>query len=100
MKTVRGTVVRRYTVESVLYATVGYCEECLGEQKLGERPAEPKLGDYYDEVLTQEQVWPGILEKIQNAVRQEGVKPRIVGYRCNGCDRRIQFETRSDEGTR
>ena len=99
IKQVPGTIVRRLIVEETAYATDAYCDECLGEQKLRERPETPAINDEYDTVVPREEVLDKMRHAIPGVVRSDGIRNEIVGYRCSGCDRRLNLDRDLDGAT-
>ena len=97
MKRVPGRIVRRIIVEETAYATDAYCEECLGEQELRERPATPGLDDEYDVVVPRERVLDLMRNAIPGVVREKKTGDKVVGYRCSGCDRRLNLDADHQE---
>ena len=96
MKRVPGRIVRRIIVEETAYATNAYCEECLGEQELRDRPETPGLDDEYDVVVPRENVLDLMRNAIPGVVREEKTGDKVVGYRCSGCDRRLDLDARPE----
>ena len=93
MKTVKGTVIERIEVIEQIWATDAFCDECMKDEKVRPRPELPNVDDTY------ERSTPGANV---GAVRRQQVKGRIVtevdgrstttGYRCSGCDRRLDLD--------
>lgn len=98
MKRVHGTIVRRIIVEETAYQTDAYCDECLAEQELRPRPEEPKVDDEFDVTPADDEVLEMMRNAIPGVVREEGPETRIVGYRCGGCDRRLDLGEKVDGG--
>ena len=96
MKKVTGNIVCRMIVEEVTYATDAYCDECLGELKLRERPDTPTINDEYARVVPRVEVLNKMRHAIPGVVRDNGA---IIGYRCSGCDRRLNLDLDPDSGT-
>lgn len=91
MKRVHGTIVRRIVVEETVYQTDAYCDECLAEQELRARPEDPRIEAEYDVRIEDEEVHNGMRNAIPGIVREKGGDSPIVGYRCSGCDRRLDL---------
>ena len=91
MKRVHGNIVRRIIVEETAYRTDAYCDECLGEQNLRPRPKEPAIDDEFDVTVPDEEVLEVMRRAVPGVVREKGPESRIVGYRCSGCDRRLDL---------
>ena len=92
MKQVPGTIVRRIVIEEATYGTDAYCNECLGDQQLRRRPEKPELDDEYAIVVPREEVRDKLRHAIAGVVRGGGIRDEIVGYRCSGCDRRLNLD--------
>ena len=72
-----------------MWAIDAYCDECMAEQTIRERPEEPKVDDMYERTTPAHQTGDMRRERIRGKIVEEvdGVQ-KITGYRCSGCDRR------------
>ena len=109
MKKVRGTVVQHKRVEEVQYGIDAYCDECLKERPFKEKPKNPVVNDEYDVIVPgtrrmsqqeQRRAAAGVLREgtdlsqLPGIVHDSMVTMKVIGYRCSGCDRRLDLDTK------
>ena len=92
MKTVRGTLVQRMIIKETETEVEAFCDECLEERKLKKRPGSPQVNDEFDIVVTDPDTSKFKRNTLSGVVRDGMLNGKVIGYRCNGCDRRIDLD--------
>ena len=94
MKKVRGTIVRHMVVEETQYQVNAYCDECLQETVIAERPERPTIGDEF-QIVEPGRTASDKTRSLLPGIVRDGVHNRdIIGYRCSGCDRRLDLDAK------
>ena len=93
MKTVRGTVVERIEVIEQTWAIDAFCDECMKDEEVRDRPEPACIDATYERATPGAEVGVARREKIRSRIvtTMDG-KSEITGYRCRGCDRRLDLD--------